>query len=259
MHSRTAGFFAAVIAAFSSQIVYNSRWLSNPIPIYLTSVLFLWSLWEIVNGGKKYWWILAFFFAGISLQFESASAIFYMPILAVFTLWQKNKFPGIKIFLASLAAFGVTLLPQILFNFRHENILLNNFQKLFVEERGFQFTKFLLEERTKFFWEVTTNKLITGWYFYSAIFFFLVFLALTFGAKNLKKGLLKLLGIFFLIPVLGYYSFRGNHGVVYDYYLSGYFLPFILFFSIGLAELVKAKKGILAVTIFFVIFLVRNL
>jgi len=259
MHSRTAGLISAVIASFSYQIVYNSRWLSNPIPIYLTSVLFLGSLWEIVNGGKKYWWTVSFLVAGISLHFESASAVFYVPILVVFSIWQRDKFPGIKVFLLSLAAFGVTLLPQIIFNFRHENILFNNFQKLFVQERGFQFTKFLLEERTKFFWEVTSNKLITGWYFYSALFFALVALALGFGRKNLKKGLIGLFGIFFLIPILGYYSFRGNHGVVYDYYLSGFYLPFILLFSVGLAELAKNKKGILAVTIFFAIFLVRNL
>lgn len=259
MHSKTAGIFAAIIAAFSYNLVYNSRWLSNPVPIYLTSLIFLWSLWEIANGGKKYWWILASLFAGISMHFESASAVFYVPTLLIFAIWQRKKLPGLFTLALSLGALVATFTPQIVFNFRHENIIFNNFSKLFFEQKGFGFfTKFLLEERTKFFWEVTTNKLISGWYLFSAIFFFLVFSALAFSRKALKKPLLPLFLIFFLVPIVGYYCFRGNNAVVYDYYLSGYYLPFILLFAIGLAELAKSKMGGLAVTIFFLIFMVRN-
>jgi 4-amino-4-deoxy-L-arabinose transferase-like glycosyltransferase len=260
MHSKTAGIFAAIIGAFSYNLVYNSRWLSNPVPVYLTSLLFLWSLWEIISGGKKYWWILASLFAGISMHFQSASAIFYVPILLLFSIWQRKRLPSFSTLALSLGAFVATLAPQIVFNFRHDNIILNNFSKLFFEQKGFSvFTKFLLEERTKFFWEVTTNKLLSGWYSFSAIFFFLVLSALGFARKNLKNPVLPLFLIFFVVPIIGYYSFRGNNAVLYDYYLSGYYLPFILIFSIGLAELAKSKMGSLAVSIFFLIFLVRNL
>ena len=258
MHSEAAGLMAATIGAFSYTIVYNNRWLSNPVPIYLTSLLFLWSLWEIANGGKKYFWPLAYFLAGASLHFESASAIFYIPVLFVFSLWQKRHFPGLRTMVVSVGAFFVTLLPQIIFNFRHENLLLNNFKRLFLEERGFEFTKFLFETRSHFFWEVTTNKIFPGWYPFAAVFFLIVFLALIFGRKTLKKPVLPLFSIFLAVPMLGYYAFRGNHGVVYDYYLSGFFFPFILLFSIGLAEAAKAKMGVATIAIFFGIFLIKN-
>ncbi|KKQ76413.1 MAG: hypothetical protein US97_C0009G0012, partial [Microgenomates group bacterium GW2011_GWF1_38_5] len=35
MHSRTAGLIGAVIGGFSYYIIYNSRWLSNPNPMFL--------------------------------------------------------------------------------------------------------------------------------------------------------------------------------------------------------------------------------
>src|SRR4030042_2069048 len=88
IHSRQAGIIALIVSGFSYALVLSSRWLSNPTPILLSSVVFFWSLWEIVNRKSQWWWIVAILMIGVSLQFESASAIFYLPLLAVFILWQ---------------------------------------------------------------------------------------------------------------------------------------------------------------------------
>lgn len=259
IHSRLAGIIAATIGAFSYYIFTHSRWLSNPNPILLTSMLFFWSLWEIANGGKKYWWVLAAFFAGLSLQFESASAVFYLPLLLVFSIWQRKNLPDFKTAVISGAAFFATLLPQILFNFRHDNILLNNFIKLFFEEKAFRpTTKFILEVRSEYFWSVFSTKLFPSWNAYAALFAILAGLVLLVSRYKFKRLILPLFAIFLMTPMIGYLLFQGNYGNIYDYYMSGYFLPFILLFGIGLAELWKKPAGFIVVLFFFYLFFALN-
>ena len=56
---RMTGIVAAIIGSFSYYLVLAGRWLSNPAPIMLTSMLFLYSLWMIIQSKKRYWWIAA--------------------------------------------------------------------------------------------------------------------------------------------------------------------------------------------------------
>ena len=42
--NRVTGIIAAILTAFSFDIFLASRWLSNPTPILLTSILFFWGL-----------------------------------------------------------------------------------------------------------------------------------------------------------------------------------------------------------------------
>jgi 4-amino-4-deoxy-L-arabinose transferase-like glycosyltransferase len=267
MHSRLAGIFAATIGAFSYYIFSHSRWLSNPNPILLSSVLLLYFMWRIVDKNKISnskglllgEWIGVAVFAGISLHFESASAVFYLPTVFLFALWQKKKLPDKRNLMIVFGLFAVTLLPQIIFNFRHDNILVENFQSLFFQERAFRgLTKFIFVERIKYFWGVFLNKLYPSGYKYVAVFAALSLSSLIVKRKKLKNELFELFLLLFAVPAVGYLLFQGNFGNIYDYYLSGYFLPLILFFAIGLAQLWKIGLGKVAVLLFFVSFFKQN-
>ncbi len=122
---RPAGFVALVVATFSNYIVFSTRWLSNPTPIYITSILIFYNMVLILKKSRSANWYWIYLLAGISLQLELASAIFYLPILLVFTIWRRKNI-NFRTFLISLALGFVTLLPQIYFNFKHDNILFNN-------------------------------------------------------------------------------------------------------------------------------------
>ncbi len=269
MHSKEAGILAAIIGAFSYHIFLTSRWLSNPNPILLSSVVLLWALWKIVQRKGGRWWVLAALIVGISLHFEAASAVFYIPLFAIFTIWQvaiyktsggKNgNAPGIKTALLSAAVFFATLLPQILFDFRHGHILFNNFSELFLEERAFSgITKYLLETRLEFFWSGFSNLVfINSPQVAKFVFGFLTLFYIANG-KKFKKGLTPLFAIFLLTPVLGYLFFHGNHGAVYTYYISGYFLPFILLTALLLGELWRQRKGMVLVVVFMFLFFIPN-
>jgi len=268
-HNRTTGLIAVTIGAFSLELVKASRWLANPTPILLTSMLILWSMWKITNQSQKskvksqklyLWWIMIVLLIGISLQFEAASAVYYLPIFLVFTLWQRKVLPSKKIFLISSLIFLVTLLPQIIFNFRHENILLNNFLKLIFEEKSFRLSFWqVLGVRADYFWSVFYSKIIRDRPLTAGIFSITSFFVLIIEKKSQEvKKSLKLLLLFLLTPMIGFITFQGNFGNIFDYYMTGYYLPMILVFSLGLGLLWEKKWGKLIVLIFFVFFFARN-
>jgi 4-amino-4-deoxy-L-arabinose transferase-like glycosyltransferase len=271
MHSRTSGFLAVIIASFSYYIVLAGRWLSNPTPVMLTSVLLLWSMWEIVNQKSKvrnqksnFFWVASFFLIGISMHFESASAIFYLPLFAVFSVWvylsDRKKFPSVKTFIIAGALFFFTLLPQLLFNFRHDNILFNNFKRVFSEERsiGTPFTSYNLNRKQKYFIGVFESKIFPGTVKSKGLFVLAAVLGLLIASTKSKK-LITLFIIFLGVPVIGYIFYQGNHGNIFDYYMTGYYLPMILLFSLGLATLWKNFIGKIIVVGFLIAFLNVNL
>lgn len=276
MHSRTTGLVAAVIAGFSYYIVTFSRWLSNPNLILLTSSILLFCLWKILNysnySGVKdknlgFWWVLVFLSVGVSLQFESASAIFYLPALLVFIIWMVvadraekcRRLPDKKTLLFCLVIFAITLLPQIIFNFRHENILLNNFKELIFKEKAFRlFNLDILSLRAKYFWNVFSSKIFPGWSDYAILFGAVCLGSLIAGFREIKKEVFILFSIFLFTPIAFYSLFQGNYGNIYDYYMSGYYYVFILFFSVSLGVLWKKKLGYIIVLFFLYKFLSLN-
>jgi 4-amino-4-deoxy-L-arabinose transferase-like glycosyltransferase len=256
---KTTGLIAAVIGAFSYYIVLASRWLSNPTSILLSSVLLLFSMWKIIKGESKKWWIVIALLIGISLHFEAASAVFYLPMILVFAVWQKKNFPDKKTLLISSVVFIGTLLPQMLFNFRHGNILFKNFVGMLVEEKSFKFSFWqVLNSRMNYFWSVFHSKILPGLETWVAVFSAAVLGVSIERKKEFNKKALVLLAIFIGIPMLGFIFFQGNFGNIYDYYMTGYYLPIILLFSMGLAKLLKTSWGKVIILIFFVLFFRRN-
>ena len=262
MHSRITGLIAATIAAFSYNIFTLSRWLSNPTPMLLLSTLLFWFLWEITIGEKKkiyLFWVLAVLTIGVSLHFESASAVFYIPLFFVFSIWQRNKLPPFKYILIAGMFFLATLAPQILFNFRHDNLLFKNFLDLLLGEKAFRgITKFILEERAKYFWGVYSGKIFLGT---GVLITTLATISasMLFGYLPKFKKHLILFAIFFITPIVGYTLFQGNYGNIYDYYTIGYFMPLILFFALGMGELTKHWGGFIIVALYFYYFANLNL
>lgn len=264
MHSRVAGFLAVLLGSFSYYLVLAGRWLSNPTPILLTSVLLLLALWKIANKSRedtKYWWPFLALLVGVSMHFESASAIFYIPVVIVFALWQWKKIPHFPGLLVSFAVFVGTLVPQILFNIRHDNLLFNNFAKLFIEEKGFSLDYWnVLDTRLNYFWDVFASKIYHSAHPYRYFFTLTAGASLLYFRKSLtSSNVLWLFLIFLGVPMVGYTLFQGNYGNIYDYYMTGYYLPMMLLFALGLGTLWKQNWGKIFVIIFLYYFLQPNL
>jgi len=148
---KPTGLIALIIGTFSNHLIFSARWLSNPTSIYLTSISIFFLMVKILKNSKYYYWYLMYFLVGISLQFELASAVFYLPILLIFTIWQRKKI-NLRTFVVSSLFLFVTLLPQIIFNFKHDNILFNN---IITELNNDNKIKLDLVKRAGEIWKIT--------------------------------------------------------------------------------------------------------
>ena len=258
---KSTGLLALLIGSFSGQLFMSSRWFSNPTPLFLTSILLFYSLIKIINSkNTKYWWLMVFLMSGISFHFESASAAFYLPVLLVFLIWQRKKITK-QILIISGGLLFLTFLPQLLFNFRHDNILFKNIaNELLKRDKGDGGIVVNLISRLKLFWTVYAEKIFLDKTKFTMVFSLLsLFGIIKLNKFGENKNIIKLFGIFILIPLFFYAIYRGNHGVLYDYYFTGYYLVWILLFSWGISWFWKKTTGKLLVLIFVLMFFWINL
>jgi len=267
IHSRTTGLLAAVISSFSFNIVMASRWLSNPTPMLLLSVVLVLAMLKI-SEGKTNWWPVLAFVAGSSLfHFGSSGEAFYFPAIFIFAIWTRHSRPVAKaamvrrgVVLLSIAAFVITLLPLVAFDIKNKFILTSNVKNFLFTNESFGFPTWgNIGDKIEFIYDVFTNKIFNGRFVEENVL--LSFIALSFVyflhklAKN--KGVMILL-LLLATGSLGIILFQGNFGNIYDYYLTGYYLPFILLFSVGLTCLWETKLGKVFVLYFIYFFLVNN-
>ncbi len=259
---RKLGLISLIIGSFSSYIVLSSRWLSNPTPILLTSIIIFYYLVRISKFEKikTNWFYIVYLLVGVSMHFESASAAFYLPVLAVFTYWQRKKI-NFKYFLVCGFLIFLTFAPQLIFNLKHDNLLIKNIiAELPEQERNNSPILRILTDRFKLFGEMYSSKLFHENNKLSVIFSSISLFGLIMFFKN-KKNIffLKLISIFLGIPFVLYTFYRGNHGFLYDYYFTGYYLIIILFFSIGIWSFSKLKIGKYVLFAFILLFLFNNI
>ena len=262
IQGRATGIIAAVIAGFSFNIIFASRWLSNPTPMFLLSMVLVWGMIKVMEGKKWAWPIIATV-SGLSLfSFGSSGEFFYFPALAIFLIWQWKNKPDLKNLTLSVFLFILTFAPLVLFDLKHQHILLHNLFGTFGMGSG-SFgipTWDFIKSRTADYFDIFTNKIFQSHSNLNTIILmitgisFLAFLPRIFKNKGIKIILL-LLGS----AVIGLYFYQGNYGILYDYYMTGYYLIFILLFAIVLGQIWKLKViGILFTLVFFYLFFANN-
>ncbi|MBP7119148.1 glycosyltransferase family 39 protein [Candidatus Woesebacteria bacterium] len=258
---------ATLIGAGSFYIILASRWLSNPTPMLLLSMALIYAMFLILEG-KKWAWVAIGFISGTSLfHFGSSGEFFYFPALAIFFLWQtkpwssKRNLPSFTICVLTVLAFLSTAAPLVLFDLRHDHILWNNV-KAFLFEKGSFKGNFMdvLRVRFDFYYSVFASKLFETRNNREIILMIIPIIGIATQAKKLftNKYFLSVF-LLFMSPIIGLLFFQGNEGNIYDYYLTGYYLVFILLFSVGLGVVYKSTFGKIFLVVFFYVFLQSNL
>lgn len=260
IQDRTTGIFAAILASFSYYIVMASRWLSNPTPMILLSMVLVWAMLKVTEG-KKWGWPVIALASGLSLfSFGSAGELYYFLAIAIFLVWQWKNRPDLKNLAISVFLFSLTFAPLVLFDLRHEGILRGNMLKTFVEEKSFTLpTKFLLENRTRFYYDVFTNKIFHQRGKMEIAVFLVILSAFIYHFSVLIKNKgVRILIILLLSPMIGLYFYQGNYTVLYDYYMTGYYFIFLLLVAILLGKIWKIFPGKIFIIFFFYLFFVNN-
>lgn len=254
----TTGLVAAGMVAVSFQLVQVQRWLANPAPLPLFALTVVWCLLAIVHGRGKWWhWAGMGLTIGLSLQLEAAAAVFFLPatlfILLVFRRRVQWRWPWLGLL---AGAFLITLMPQVIFDLRHQHLLLNAFKNFLVGERSFRPE---VTSRLSFYFGAFAGKLVPDLSVAKYWIGSLLVLAVTVRRKiwSPASGLLL---IWWLTPLIGLLFYHGNYGYVWDYYFTGVYPAAILLVA---AIVVSAwQRGLLAKILIVVmggIFLQHNL
>lgn len=260
MFSTSVGLLAAFLYGFSYHQITFSRWLANPNPLPFFTLLAMICLYEFIENHRSLFIVLCSFLIGLCLQLEAASAIFFLPSIMIILIWQKKKV-NFKILTLSFLAFFITLLPQIYFNFRHDGVLLAAFKKFLIEEKSFKLSFLqVIRLRLLTYYDVFTGKLISQPENLRLLVLALFSAPFVLFKKKMFSEEGKLLLIWLLVPLFGYFFYQGNHGYVWDYYFTGIVPAFFLLFSAGLYYLVKQGfTGKVIVCVFLIVFSFSNL
>ncbi|MDO8488374.1 MAG: glycosyltransferase family 39 protein [bacterium] len=217
--NRSTGLLAATFASLSFYLVLAQRWLANPTPLPFFALIAVWSILEVVHGRAKWWsWLSIGLAIGLGLQFEAASATFFLPATALTLLIFRRQINWHWRWVAlGGAAFLATLLPQVIFDFRHQHILWQALQNFLVGEKSFRLE---VSSRLSFFFEIFVNKFVPDLRI-GKLFAVAVAILSVINFKQLKSKAVSVLLIWWLTPVVGLLFYHGNNGYVWDYYFTG--------------------------------------
>ncbi len=108
----------------SNYVVLTNLYAFNPNPVILLTPLFIYLLVEYLQKGKRIFIILAWFLAGLFFNFEMNFGIFMPIIILASVILTKNiHFLKQKWFWVGVGVFIFTLLPQLIFDLRHEFLM----------------------------------------------------------------------------------------------------------------------------------------
>ena len=252
---KKSGLIALILGAFSFEIIYASRWLSNPTPMLLLSMLLVWCLFKIQDGKKNFWILLSFVLGLSFFHFGSSGELFYFPAVLLFALVFK-KFPDIKTFLISIFVFFLTFAPLFIFNIKHDGILQNNVGGLLESGKSFGIPS----------WQFLLDRLeLIGVYFSATIFhnpfakemaiMFFGFVAFILSIPELLKNQkAKVILILLGSVTIGLLFYQGNNGSLYQYYLTGYYLIFLLLAAMVLSKIFNSNWVGKIIFIYFLLF-----
>lgn len=244
-----------VLFVFSPVVIAANQIAGSPHPLAFLFLFYLWWLYEAAVLGKaKFLWPL-FLLAGIFFQLEIGAALFALPaifvVLAAFGRWSCFRS---RYFWLGIILFGLTFLPQILFDVRHQFIISQGLlsfllgkgnslyavhSNIFVRfgERAYSFQEDF--RRMIFFLKPETLSLLAflvtvyGWYL------------VWHGREEKMIAWLKMLG---LVLATFYLGFTLYPGPIWEWYRAGLPIVFGLMVAIGLGSVwQQARLGKVAV------------
>lgn len=254
LFNKRVGLIASLLACFSPLLTGYSRYSWNPHPLVLFSIIFYYSILKTIKGEEKYI-MLAFFAFACGLQFEIASAIFYLPTTLLVCLWAKYRPKKIIYWFVGLLILLISFIPQLVFNLRHEFLTIKAITRFLTENTASGKSVFFIKERLIEYPEVF-KKLIFPKNLIVAIFLLVAGFINLFG-KYTKKSLgIKILFAWLSVNYLLLFLYRDK---AWDHHYISLLPAFIILTSFLVENLLNIKKMKIIGSLILLIVLFFNL
>lgn len=207
----------------------QARLIWNPS---LTVPTLLISYAALFASKQKPWLLgLSLFAFGLSLQTELAYTVFLSLLYGVWILaygpWSKKRYYSWPVLLVAAGAFGLTLLPQVLFEVKNQFLMTRSLMTEFSDHsRSVSFQTVLLSRPGLMFVELRRQLFAdaagSNW-----LLVLVTGIALSLAAVINKTAEERWWLATLVVPLLGMMLFRGNHGAFFGYYISAHYVPIL--------------------------------
>ena len=138
--------------------------------------------------------------------------------------------------------------------------MIKSFYRFLISEQSFRHDLFaVLGSRLNYYWQALWLKIVASDVPVANFMLISVAGSLVLFRSRLKSDGIKLLLLWLLTPLIGLLFYQGNSGYVWDYYLTGIYLVFVLLVSVLTAWWTKYLFGKALFIVFMLLFIWLNL
>jgi len=220
----------------SNYIVLTNLYAFNPNPVTLLTPLFIYLLVSYLQKGKAILGILVWLLAGLFFNFEMNIGVF-MPLIILASIILTKKFSLLKNnnFWIGVGVFILTLMPQVIFDFKHQFIMSKAIVKFLAESNGSGFNPW---KRLPVIWLSFYN---------------------TFQATMMNQKLLASAILVLSIPILKKFLSQGKKDITALVSLTFILVPFIGYLIVPVSVNPWHLGGPMAASLIFIGFLLKEL
>lgn len=242
-----AGLLTAYLFAISPEAVAAATFAWNPHPMWLVLIIYVFALFETVSANKKYH-LLLWPVITLAFHFQTALGVFLLLTTLIYFIVFQRRLLKNKHFAFGLLLSLLFLLPQIIFDFRHDFLMLRsiiksltiNNQSLFAgsEKRGY--FSLVKENAMVFFWNFSSSFPQQGYLrelpkiILVTLIGFLIFFKKTVKEKIFLSTLTSIVLLIFGLALIYPYPLR-------IWFLTGFQVIYLLFLGLVLAKLAQIK------------------
>jgi 4-amino-4-deoxy-L-arabinose transferase-like glycosyltransferase len=260
------GVKAALITTFlfavSPEAIAAATYTWNPHPMWILTVLYIFSFYLVLSGKEKFQLAL-WFLIGLMFNFEAALAFFILAATFIYFVTFERKKILNKYFAFGLLLLALTFLPQALFELRHHFLMTKSVISLFFgHKQGLETpadqTKYLplmVDHIKTFYTNFNSGFINLGAYVNS--FLLLLFILPVFIFKKIKllsENENKFVNLLFrLVAIIFVLSFAYPFPIRY-WFLTGFQSFYILFIGLIISKLLKFKVAAVLFALLFFFF-----
>lgn len=188
----------------SDYISLTTSYAFNPNPVILLTPLFIYLFAKYIQTEKVIYGAISFVLAGLFFNFEMSFGIFLPVIMLVTILLKRPAIFKKKSLIAFMFLFAAFVIPQLIFNIKHQGLMFNALIGHIGREGGKIPFVPRLENISSSFYSLSVPLLLNKKYLTALLLLFSVPVFARFMKKAKKDVFVLIALMFILVPFIGY-------------------------------------------------------